>query len=109
MLQKWMNKRFLLYLIFLTIAIIFHVFTIPLIFGVSISFAPIFYLAIIRLFGLRYALVATLIINGISYTFQFNEAFYFLNVIEVLVIGSLYKKKGKDLFTWSFEIGRAHV
>lgn len=102
MLQKWMNKRFLLYLIFLTIAIIFHVFTIPLIFGVSISFAPIFYLAIIRLFGLRYALVATLIINGISYTFQFNEAFYFLNVIEVLVIGSLYKKKGKDLFTWSF-------
>lgn len=73
-----------------------------IVFGITVSLAPFLYLAMIRLFGLRASLFATVFMSVVTYIFYQHDMWVFLSVLEVLVIGSLYKKKGKDLFTWSF-------
>ncbi|WP_100405359.1 GGDEF domain-containing protein [Bacillus solitudinis] len=73
----------------------------PTLFDNTIVFTAVFYLAIIRLFGFKQAMVATVLINLLSF-FVLGEAIYvWLNLIVVLFIGGLYCWKGRNLFFWA--------
>lgn len=94
--------RLISYLILITCMVLLALFPLPLVFGVSISLAAFIYLVMIRLYGFREALLAAVILTLLSYFGGIGHSYMFTSVFEVLVIGGLYKVKGKDLFTWSF-------
>ncbi|MFC4403476.1 diguanylate cyclase domain-containing protein [Gracilibacillus xinjiangensis] len=96
------RQKFTVFMILLGLLIVLEFFPLTIIFGVAINFAPFLYLAMIKLFGFRASLVATIVMTAVSLALSNEDAFSFLSIIEVLIIGGLYKIKGRDLFTWSF-------
>ncbi|UOQ47057.1 diguanylate cyclase [Gracilibacillus caseinilyticus] len=91
-----------LFFFILALTVMAQYLSIPLIFGVTLSFSSILYLAAIRIFGVRFALLLVSVMSGITYFTGMDNGFVFYSIIEVLLIGSLYVTKRKDLFTWSF-------
>ncbi|UOQ86378.1 diguanylate cyclase domain-containing protein [Gracilibacillus salinarum] len=100
--RKINYKLVSLFIFIVALTVMAQYISIPLIFGVTLSFAPILYLASIRLFGVRFALLLVSVMSGITYFTGMDNGFVFYSIIEVLLIGSLYVTKRKDLFTWSF-------
>ncbi|SHN36025.1 diguanylate cyclase domain-containing protein [Gracilibacillus kekensis] len=96
------TKKVNLFIITLILTVIAQSLSVPLIFGTSISIAPIIYLASIRIFGIRFSLLLVVSFSFVTYFLHISNTLIFLSIVEVLLIGGLYTKKGKDIFTWSF-------
>ncbi|WP_208589897.1 sensor domain-containing diguanylate cyclase [Gracilibacillus suaedae] len=97
-----MSKKIVLFIFILTVSVIAQIYAVPLIFGVALCFAPVLYLAAIRLFGFRFALLLAICMSLLTHFLHIGNSFVFISILEVLIIGGLYTKIGKDLFTWSF-------
>ncbi|WP_018933034.1 sensor domain-containing diguanylate cyclase [Gracilibacillus lacisalsi] len=97
-----MSKKISLFILILTVSVIAQIFAVPLIFGLTLCFAPVLYLASIRIFGFRFALLLTICMSLLTHFLHIGNSFVFISILEVLIIGVFYSKKGKDLFTWSF-------
>ncbi|QGH35436.1 diguanylate cyclase [Gracilibacillus salitolerans] len=100
--RKVMSKKISLFILILTVSVIAQVYSVSLIFGITLSFAPVLYLASIRVYGFRFALLLTICMSILTNFLHIGNSFVFLSILEVLIIGTFYTKKGKDLFTWSF-------
>ncbi|MGN8644475.1 diguanylate cyclase domain-containing protein [Gracilibacillus sp. HCP3S3_G5_1] len=96
------NNKCTLFILVLTLSVIAQLFSVPLVFGITISFAPVLYLASIRVFGFRFAVLLTICLSLLTFFLDISNYLIFLSVFEVMIIGGLYTKKGRDLFTWSF-------
>ncbi|GAE94866.1 hypothetical protein JCM21714_4065 [Gracilibacillus boraciitolerans JCM 21714] len=96
------NRKIVIFIVVLILSVIAQFFSVSLIFGLSISFAPIIYFSCIRIFGSRFSLLLVVMMSIVTYYLHFNNLSVFLSIAEVLVIGWFYSKKAKDLFTWSF-------
>src|SRR5699024_9834542 len=95
--KKWKWSIFILFCLVLA-----QFLSIPFVFGITLSIAPVIYLLSLRLFGYRFTLVLVICMSVITYFLHIGTTLIFLSIFEVLVIGWLYDKKGKDLFNWSF-------
>ncbi|WP_058308024.1 sensor domain-containing diguanylate cyclase [Gracilibacillus massiliensis] len=96
------RKKIILFIITLVLSVVAQSLSVPLIFGTSISVAPIIYLASLRIFGMRFSLLLVVVFSITTYFLDIGNSLVFLSILEVLIIGSLYTKKGRDIFTWSF-------
>ncbi|MGP4042008.1 diguanylate cyclase domain-containing protein [Gracilibacillus sp. D59] len=97
-----MNRKITLFILILTVSVIAQLYSVSLVFGITISFAPVLYLASIRLFGFRFALLLTICMSLLTQFLHIGNSLVFFSILEILIIGTFYTKKGKDLFTWSF-------
>ncbi|WP_163581822.1 diguanylate cyclase domain-containing protein [Gracilibacillus saliphilus] len=97
-----MSKKISLFILILTLSVFAQIYAVPLIFGITLSFAPVLYLASIRVFGFRFAFLLTICMSLLTEFLHIGNSFVFISILEVLIIGAFYSKKGKDLFTWSF-------
>ncbi|ENH97891.1 hypothetical protein J416_03021 [Gracilibacillus halophilus YIM-C55.5] len=104
--MRWMkfvgNKHIIAYLIFLITGVCVQLIEIPLLFGLSISLIPIWYLAMSRLFGLVHAFIALACFSSVAYFTHIHFPVILFGFLQLIIIGGLYQRKGKDLFTWSF-------
>lgn len=100
--NKTVKRSFILLPIFTIIAIVVHHLPVPLLFGINIYFSDIVFLSAIRLIGLPYAIVITLVTSLVGLWTGGSVLSLILSVAKVVIIGLLWKKGKKDLLTWSF-------
>ena len=91
-----------LVIIFTLIAILIHHIPVPLLFGTHIYFTDIIFFAAIRLIGLPYALLVTIITSVVALFTGGSIVTLVTSIIKVAIIGLLWIKRKKDFVTWSF-------
>lgn len=89
-----------LLLVFIGCALVAQHYKLYLFFDIRFEFVSVFYLAIIRLFGYKKALISVLIISTFGFITGSDSVFLLLSIVEVLFVGGLYHWKGKKLLTW---------
>lgn len=96
------NKNWFLIVSFILAGVITQYYPIPLLFGVTVNLGAIWYLAVIRFFGLKQAVLVAVLISVLSYMLNTSNPFVFISIFEVIIIGGLFIRKGRNLFTWTF-------
>lgn len=93
------NGRLIIASILILLSILFSLFNISFILGITFNFGSIFLLLLIGLFGLRFALPTVLFTYFISIIFLNGSAYEILPLLEVITVGLIVKKlKGSSLF-----------
>ncbi|WP_163539311.1 diguanylate cyclase [Gracilibacillus sp. YIM 98692] len=98
MVFRYVELKRLVIFIFMVIFVLYaQLHTIPVLFGFSVSLSLLLFFVMIRFFGLRKAFITSLIICFIDFVLH-QQWFIFWSVLEVALIGSLYKRCQKNLF-----------
>ncbi|MDC3415815.1 GGDEF domain-containing protein [Aquibacillus salsiterrae] len=98
MARSWYNQ--LLYIIFIILGIIVYFYPIYLFFNIQFLFVSVFYLTSIRLFGYRKALFTVGLYVLIGVWMNVHPVYLSLMVLEVIVVGGLYRSYGKSMLSW---------
>ncbi|WP_088104035.1 GGDEF domain-containing protein [Halalkalibacter urbisdiaboli] len=103
--QSGHTTKFIIWTGLVILGIVTQHYKIPLLFDIYFGFAAVFYLAIIRLLGYKEALISIVCINLVNYFLLGDSALIWYSVLEVLIIGALYRWKGRNILTWSVVYG----
>ncbi|RCW71970.1 GGDEF domain-containing protein [Saliterribacillus persicus] len=91
-----------LFLFFTCLGIVLKLFPLPLLFGLSIQFSAFAYFVLVRIIGYKTGVIAAFFGSAIVFFIFPEDPFVFISLLEVIIIGGLYKYLKKDILTWTF-------
>ncbi|KNY28492.1 putative bifunctional diguanylate cyclase/phosphodiesterase [Pseudobacteroides cellulosolvens] len=99
------KKEFYAISLLTLLALLGKIFGVNLIFDIKLTLSSVFLFIILRLFGLKWALISAVLVNGIEFSFAEQITEPVLAFMEILAVGIVFKIKKKniillDTFYW---------
>ncbi|WP_338043914.1 EAL domain-containing protein [Paenibacillus lutrae] len=90
----------LIYLLCIALALLFEYGKLHLIYGITFSFSSIFLLVAVCLFGVRWGLIASVLVQVCSIFVFHNPMFGWIYCLEILLIGLVNRRKPGQMLMW---------